>query len=584
MGEIAMRCAYSGLVLLGFALLLGCGRPPSTATVSPKPAPKAEMPEPTTQAQGMSSGPATLADWAKGAQLFEGLGEFHRPITTRSPQAQRYFDQGMRFLWAFNHDESTRSFARAAELDPECAICLWGVALTVGPNYNLPVMAESRAKVAWNALNSARQLDAHATPVEKALISTLDKRYRGPTALDPSNEQPVLTDYANAMRTVAHAYPDDLDVQTLFAESLMTANAWKLWDRTGKPAAGTDEILTTLEQVLKRDPQHPGANHYYIHAVESSPHPERALNAAARLAPMMPAAGHLVHMPAHVLQRVGRYKEAAQANTDAALADAAYLSKTQPLDYYPMYVAHNYSFLAYATAMEGRKAQTLLATQKLGEAFPQNMMLMMPGTDWYGAQRYLAYVRFGLWDEMLAEPAPNEKLMALRGGYLFGRTLAFAAKGEIAKAKEHLALLRQIAATVAPDSGAGLNLAKDVLGVAASVGEARIRASEGRHDEAVKLLTQAVAQEDALNYDEPADWFFPVRHLLGAELLARHQPAEAERVFREDLARNPENGWALRGLSAALRSQGKSAEAKQVELRFARAWRDADVVINSSAL
>ena len=575
-----MRTAYVGFVLLGFALLVGCGRAPPTA---PPSVPKS-TPEASAGTAQMPPGPATLADWAKGAQLFDGLGEFHRPIATKSPEAQRYFDQGMRFLWAFNHDESTRSFARAAELDSQCAVCLWGVALTVGPNYNLPMMAEPRAKVAWDALQRAQQLTTHASPVEKALVEALGKRYRGPNALDPSNEQPVFEDYANAMRAVAHQYPDDLDVQTLFAESLMNLSAWKLWDRSGKPAAGTDEILTTLENVMRRDPHHPGANHYYIHAVESSPHPERALAAAARLGPLMPAAGHLVHMPAHILQRVGQYEAAAQANRDASLADAAYLSKTQPLDYYPMYVAHNYSFLAYATAMEGRRAETLLATRKLSDAFPQSMMLMMPGTDWYGAARYLAYVRFGLWDEMLGEPAPDEKLRALTGGYLFGRTLALAAKGRVEQAKQELAALERLATGVAPDSGAGLNLAKDVLAVAVTIGQARVAASEGRSDDAVRLLTEAVAKEDALSYDEPADWFFPVRHLLGAELLSIRRPAEAERVFRDDLARNPENGWALKGLSEALRALGKSAEAQALGDRIERAWRNADVVVDSSAL
>jgi tetratricopeptide (TPR) repeat protein len=575
-----MRTAYIGFAVLGCALSVGCGR---TSPSAQPPATQAS-PEAAADSGPMPSGPASLADWPKGAQLFEGLGDFHRPIATTLPEAQRYFDQGMRFLWAFNHDESTRSFARAAELDPACAMCFWGVALTVGPNYNVPVMAETRARVAWDALTKAQHLATNAQPVEKALIDALGMRYRGPTALDPSNEGPVLAGYANAMRAVAHQYPQDLDVQALFAESAMNVNAWKLWDSSGKPAAGTEEIVATLESVMKRDPHHPGANHYYIHAVESSPHPERGLEAATRLGPMMPAAGHLVHMPAHILQRVGRYEDAAQANRAASAADAAYLAKTQPLDYYPMYVAHNYSFLAYATAMEGRKAETLAATQKLWEAFPASTMLMMPGTDWYGAERYLAYVRFGLWDQMLAEPAPNEKLQALTGGYLFGRTLALAAKGQVTQAKESLAALERLASTVAPDAGAGLNLTKDVLSVAVTIGQARIASSEKRSDDAARLLEEAVAKEDALSYDEPADWFFPVRHLLGAELLTSHQPAQAERVFREDLTRNPENGWALKGLSQALRAQGKTAEAKALDDRFARAWHEADITVESSAL
>ena len=258
--------------------------------------------------------PATIAEWADGAQLFDGLGNFHRPITTSSKDAQAYFDQGMRLLWAFNHDESSRSFAKAAQLDPGCAMCFWGVALTVGPNYNLPMMAEPRAKVASEALQQAKANAAHTTPVEQALIGALAARYPDAKPLDPSNEGPVLTAYAQAMQGVASGFPDDSDVQTLTAEAMMNINAWKLWALDGTPAAGTQEIVALLERVIARDSLHPGANHYYIHAIEASPHPEKAVRAAERLPGMMPAAGHLEHMPAHIMQRVGRYAEAALAN------------------------------------------------------------------------------------------------------------------------------------------------------------------------------------------------------------------------------------------------------------------------------
>src|SRR5690348_12576339 len=279
-------------------------------------------------AADMSSAPTTLDQWAEGAQLFDGLGSFHRNVTTSSKEAQAYFDQGMRLLWAFNHDESSRSFARAAQLDPSCAMCFWGVALTVGPNYNLPMMAEPRAKVAWQALQLANTNAPRTAPVEQALIAALGARYPDAKPLDPSNEGPVLSAYAKAMQAVAQAYPNDSDVQTLTAEALMNINAWKLWALDGTPTPGTEEIVARLQGVLANYPQHPGANHYYIHAVEASSHPENAVLSAERLPGMMPAAGHLEHMPAHIMQRVGRYGDAATANRKGAAADVAYFAHT----------------------------------------------------------------------------------------------------------------------------------------------------------------------------------------------------------------------------------------------------------------
>jgi len=528
--------------------------------------------------------PASLADWARGAQLFDGLGSFHRKISTASPEAQQYFDQGMRLMWAFNHDESTRSFARAAEIDPNCAICFWGVALTVGPNYNVPMMAEPRAKVAFESLRQAMQLALHASPVERALIDALQARYPKPVALDPSNEGPVLTAYASAMRTVARQFPDDLDVQTMFAESLMNISAWKLWTLEGKASTGTDEIVATLESVLARDPQHPGANHYYVHALEASPHAATAVAAAERLRGMMPAAGHLEHMPAHIMQRVGRYEEAAEANRKGAAADRVYLSKTQPPDYYPMYVAHNFQFLGYATAMEGRRSETLDAMKEMRAAFPESAMLAMPGLDWYGAEPYLAMVRFGMWDQLLAEPRPNPALKVMTGGYLFARATALAAKNRIAEARQTLEELDRLRAALPPDTAAGLNVAPDVLAVGATIAKARIALAEQHRDAGIAALTEAVVLEDRLAYDEPADWFFPVRHLLGAELLKAGRSADAEAVYREDLKRNPMNGWSLFGLAQALRSEKKAAEANKIDAQFNEAWKHADITLTASAM
>jgi tetratricopeptide (TPR) repeat protein len=582
------------LFVLAVALLVlasGCHEPrnsagASSAAVSPSPN-ASQYPSGPGMPPGhaaMAHVPTTVGEWAQGAMLFTGLGDFHRKITTSSAQAQKYFDQGLRFAWAFNHDEATRSFARAAALDPQCAMCFWGVSLTVGQNYNLPFMVEERAKVAWEALGEARATAAQASPVEQALIGALAKRYPTAQPVDSSHTGPILTAYAEAMKAVAGQFPQDLDVQTLYAEAMMNINAWKLWTPDGKAARGTEEIVATLESVLTHDPEHPGANHYLVHAIEASPHPERAAAAAERLKTSMPAAGHLLHMPAHIMQRIGRYEDAAEANRRGAVADERYATLTQPLDYYPVvYTAHNYQFSAYSAAMEGRKSETLEAVKNSRRVVSDEMLLAMPGMDWYLAEAYAAFVRFGLWDEMLATPAPTPKLPALTGGYLYGRGVALAAKGRLDEARATLVELQRLAAAMPADAIAGQNAVKDVFGVAVAIVQARIAASEKRTDEAISKLRQATAAEDKLAYDEPKDWFFPARHLLGRQLLQSGKASEAESVYREDLEQNPANGWALYGLSAALKAQGKRAEAAQVTRQFQAAWRNADVTLAASA-
>ena len=579
-----MQCTRNILLILTVVLGSGCSggaKPPSTAANSSPPAAAGQSATPDHSA--MPNIPMSLADWAQGAALYDGLGTFHRKITTNSPEAQQYFDQGMRYLWAFNHDESTRSFARASELDPKCAACYWGVALTVGPNYNVPIMVEPRAKVAFEAVQLAQQNASHATPVEQALIKAIAARYPNDKPLDPSNSAPVMAAYAEAMKGVAQQFASDLDVQTLYAEALMNITPWKLWSPDGKPSPGTAEIQKTLEFVLARDPRHPGANHYYVHTLEASPHPDRAVAAAERLRGMMPAAGHLEHMPAHILQRVGRYEEAAEANRLGAAADEKYFKQTRPPDYYAMYTGHNYQFLAFSTAMEGRKAETLDAVRNSRRTVPDEMLLMMPGFDWFLAEEYAAMVRFGLWDEMLATPAPNPKLQALTGGYLYGRGVAQAAKSQVKEAKATLAELEKLTASIPPDASSGFNTTHDVLGVAAAIVRARIAMAEQHPDEAIAQLRDAVAREDQLAYDEPRDWFFPVRHLLGAQLLAANHAPEAEAVYREDLLRNPANGWSLYGLSTALKAQNRTAESAKVAADQREAWKHADIELTASA-
>ncbi len=527
--------------------------------------------------------PQSVEDWAHGAQLYEGLGAFHRRITTRSAQAQRFFDQGMRLMFAFNHDEATRSFARALALDPTCAMCAWGVAYTVGPNYNMPMLAAPRARTAFDATGRALRQARHASAVEKALIGALPLRYPNAEPLDPTTVMPVLTAFSGRMREVAQRFPQDLDVQTLYAESLMNLHAWKLWGLDGTPTPGTPEIVKTLEGVLARDPQHVGALHFYVHTMEASPHPELAVPAAERLRGMAPAAGHLEHMPAHILHRVGRFEDSAEANRKGVAADIRYLAATRPLDYYPMYFSHNYQFLAFSAAAEGRDAETIDAVKASRASISDELLKTMPGVDWYVAELYFAYVRFGHWDALLAEAAPDRALPGLYGAWLYATSVANAAGGQVPQAKARLAELDAFLPTVPADMPAGQVLLRNALGIARKVAAARIASAEGRTDEAIADLRAAAGLEDTLGYDEPAGWFFPVRHVLGAELLKAGRAAEAEAAYRESLLRQKGDGWALLGLSQALRAQGRAADAQAVQGEFEQAWRHATVQISASA-
>ena len=527
--------------------------------------------------------PESIAGWAKGAQLFDGLGTFHRKITTRSPLAQQYFDQGMRFLWAFNHDEATRSFAKAAQIDPTCASCFWGVALTLGPNYNMPMMSSARGRVGWAAVRKAEANARRAKPVERALIAAVAKRYRGSGEVDPSNSEPLLGAYVDAMRNVAAKYPNDLDVQTMYAEGLMNTNPWKLWNEDGTANPGTDAILAALRNVLAKDPKHPGANHYYIHAVEASQHPELAVASAEVLNGMMPAAGHLEHMPAHILQRVGRYEEAAEANRKGAAADLAYLKETSAPDYYPMYMIHNFQFLAAAAGMEGRREETITALRDARAHIPDQLLFGMPGLDWAASFIYDGYTKFGMWDEMLKQPAPDPKLPGATISYLQSRATALAATGKIAEAKAELAKLAPLMAAVPDDATQGNNQAKPLYEIGRLKAEARIASAERKRDDAVRMLSEAVAMEDKLAYNEPNDMLFPTRHLLGAELLADGKAAEAEAVYREDLRRHPNNGWSFFGLSQALAAQKRDQEAADARKQYEAAWTKADLKLASTA-
>jgi hypothetical protein len=569
--------------LITAALLIGVVSGRAAQTNAPPPVAAAHCAMPTAN-QPAAANPVTADQWAQGAQLLPGLGNYQRTLTAHSDPARQYFDQGLRLIYAFNHDEAARSFARAVQLDPHCALCWWGLAAALGPNYNMPAMPE-RWPVLWNAVQTAQREAPQATPVEQALIGALARRYTSPKPLTESAMRPFNVAYADAMRAVAATYPGDDDVQVFFAEALMTANPWKLWSLDGKPAPGTPEIVATLEKVLSRDPMHPGANHYYIHAVEASTQPDRALAAAGRLPQLMPGAGHIVHMPAHIYQRVGRYAEASVANENAVKADLAYqkLAKPPAYSYYGMYLAHNYQFLAYSAAMEGRSKASLDAAQNMIDISPREVLLSMPGTDWVLGERYFSELRFGRWDAVLAEKEPDAAFHAQLAAWHYARAVAYAATRHIDEAKTEKAKLDAIATATPADASAGLNKLQDVLALAQHLADARIASALGQRDPATTALREAVKLEDQLAYDEPADWFFPVRQLLGAELLAAGKPADAEAVYREDLQRMANNGWSLRGLQLALLAEKQNGAANEVGKQLQAAWKMADVTPGGSA-
>jgi tetratricopeptide (TPR) repeat protein len=564
------------LLAVVLAVALVACTPGTTRPVEgPRPEPGGAAP-----ATGRSPGPA-VEKLARGAMLFDGLGVHHRRIATARPEAQRYFDQGLRLLYGFNHDEAARSFAQAAVIDPACAMCYWGVVYALGPNYNVPMLAD-RFATAWDALGRARAAAAAAPPIERALIEALAARHRGPAPHGPAAQQPLNVAYADAMRAVAARFPDDADIQVLAAEALMNVNPWKLWTRDGVAAPGTREIVARLEAVIERYPDHPGANHYYIHAIEASPDPARALPSAARLPLLMPAAGHVVHMPAHIYQRVGQYADASAANRAATVADLAYLRQTRPPGYYPMYIGHNHGFLAYSESMRGRAADSLTAAREAAKAIPPEMLDMMPGMDFFPAAPLLVMVRFGKWDELLAEPRPKARYNAMTGLWLHARGMALASTGRLPEARATLAELRALIARVSPTEQASNNPTRTVLEVGAKALEARIAERAGDPG-ALARWAEAVALEDKLVYAEPADWFYPLRHYQGAALLAANRPREAERVYRADLAAHPANGWALLGLVQALRAQDRPRQAAAAQRELERVWASADVAPPRSA-
>jgi tetratricopeptide (TPR) repeat protein len=528
----------------------------------------------------LSLSPAALAqhshesESSAPAQLFAGMGSLHHPVATSSPEAQRFFDQGLTLIYAFNHDEAVRSFRRAAELDPKAAMPWWGISNALGPNYNDPANPE-RMKAAFGALQNAKSLAAAGPANERDYIATLATRYSD----DPNADlKKLAADYARAMGELSKKYPDDLDAATIYAESMMDIRPWGLWKLDGTPAEGTLEIIAVLESVLARFPDHVGANHYYIHAVEASPHAAWGLPSAVRLGTLVPNAGHLVHMPAHIYARVGDFDAAIASNTAASAVDRTYIAATGAKGIYPaMYYSHNLHFLAYAAMQAGkydeaRKAADMLAGNIQAEA--QGMPPSMTGG--FLTYRAVVRVRFRKWQEIEAMPSPDPKLLTLTAVWDFARGMGAAASGRLADAEAERKAFASGVAQIPADQPFGFSPSGKVLQIPAAMLDAQIAEARGDRKAAIESWKKAVAVQDGLAYDEPPDWFYPVRESLGGALLRDAQLAEAEKVFREDLARNPRNARSLFGLWQSLKAQNRTADAEWARREFEDAWKNAD--------
>jgi tetratricopeptide (TPR) repeat protein len=506
--------------------------------------------------------------------LYDNLGNLHREITTVEPSAQDYFDQGLRWLYAFNHAAAARSFAVAERLDPSCAMCAWGIALALSPNINAPMDSASGVE-AYAAIQRARKKATQATEAEQALIEAMAQRFEP----DPLAPRPALDSaYARAMAEVADTYREDLDAQVLYADALMNLSPWEYYDEEGAPRPDTPEILARLEYVMEKDPDHPGACHLFIHAVEAN-EPELAVFCAERLAALMPGAGHIVHMPGHIYIRVGRYNDAIEANRHAVHADESYLEGPHvsrrgiyPQGYYP----HNYHFMGFAALMAGDSETAEYAARKVSEKVGPDMARQFQWLEAITPFVYWTLVTFGQWDEVLAEPLPPPDLRFTTGMAYYARGTALAAKGRYPEAEAALDTVDAVVAAFPEgDNRTALQIAAEAL-----AGEIALRRDDA--ELAVRHFRTAVELEDDLTYNEPPTWYYPVRQSLGKALLEAGRPAEAEVVYREDLERFPLNGWSLFGLEQALRAQGKTAEADEVHTEFEEAWSHADVTLVAS--
>ncbi len=516
-----------------------------------------------------------------GATLLEGLGDFKRAIVTGSPDAQRWFNQGLNLAYGFNHDAAERSFLKATEADPQCAMCWWGAALVLGPHVNATMDPANNAKAHARA---QKAVALAADGAERAFAKALAVRY---AQQPPEDRKPLDEAYAKAMGELVKQLPDDLDAATLWAESLMDLHPWNYYDQQGKPKGDTLQFVGVLESVMKRNPDHPGTLHLYIHAVEASDDAGRGAVAADRLRELVPGSGHLVHMPAHIYTRVGRYHDAVVANQKAIKADDLYLATCSPAPgVYPLgYVPHNHHFLWWAASMEGASALALAAAEETRKRANYPDLEKLPGFEFlqdFWATPIKAQVQFGRWDALLASPKPSDDLPYAAAIWQFGQGMARARKGQLREAQAHLATLAAAAVDARFEKyfvGPQHPLSR-TLKVAERVLAGEIAAARKDYAAAIAALQQAVVLEDAGVYFEPPQWHQPARQSLGVVLLKAGQAAQAEQVYRADLERNPANGWSLYGLARSLKAQKKPSA--EVEKQFKAAWKNADVVLNAS--
>ena len=571
-----MRNRLRSLFGIGLLLVLaaGCAAPESSS-------------EQSDSENAVKSDQLALAQRA-GAPLFDGMSDYQMPITTDSADAQRYFDQGMVLSFAFNHAESIRSFRAAQTLDPSCAMCFWGEALATGPNINVTskgkvIMSAADRKAAFAALSQAEALKAAVSPRERAYIDALAQRYNG----NPDTpREPLDLAWAAAMGELAGQYPEDMTAAAIYAEALMNTMPWNYWSDDGIAKPETSAVIDSLDRVLVKEPDHPLALHLYIHALEASNDPGRAEAAADRLANLVPGAGHLVHMPSHIYYRIGRYNDAAEANIKAADVDEAYIASCNAQGFYPaLYYPHNIHFLWAASTMQGQSALSIESARRVVANVRVEQVKAFPTVEFFRTVPLLSLVRFGKWDEILAEPHPHEGFMFAKSIWHYARGVAFSAQGQTSDAKAELGALIPLKDDVSVRFLDSRDYPGSMLvGIAIELLQGEIAYRQGDYDIAVEHFEQAVATQDLLPYTEPPFWYYPTRQSLGAALLANGELTEAEAVFRRDLELYPHNGWSMFGLAQSLEAQGKSDEADEVRHHFDAAWQFADIELSGAIL
>lgn len=581
-GVITMKTTFSRAfaTLLGLALLVAglAATAAEAAAHGPKTDPAAEA----VLAEEHEHSNETVE--SEVSPLLGNLGDYHHPITTNSELAQRYFNQGLMLAYGFNHALAIQSFEDALKLDPECAMCYWGIAYALGPNINAP-MEDAAVPQAFAAVQKAQELAPQASTVEQALIAGLAHRYTAEPVEDRSSLDKA---YADAMREVVKQYPNDLEAATLFAEALMDLTPWNYWTKDGQPTEYTNEIVTTLESVIARNPDHAGANHFYIHAVEASQTPERAIPSAQHLEGAVPGAGHLMHMPAHAYWRTGRYADAYRVNIAAVHSDEHTVGGKPDQGshtlYSLLYYPHNIHFLMAAAQMQGRSQESIAAARRVATDIPLSAYQEVAAMEDFMPLPLFALVRFGQWDEILQAAQPDAQFQYATAIWHWARGLAYTRQGQLDQAAAEYEQLVAIAQT---ETIKGLTLysfaqASTMLDIATHILAGELAGAQGDSEQMIAELEKAVEIQDNLHYIEPPAWHYPVRHNLGAALMQLERFAEAEAVYREDLRQYPENGWSLFGLAESLKAQGQTTEAAEVQQRFEAAWQEADVKLTAS--